>query len=78
MDASEQERITNADNWAQEELGKADFGDKRLTKRFTQIMRPSPDKPSTRYANLIFMRHGTYLLLGLASLNQNHNSSSND
>src|SRR5258708_34427233 len=38
MDASVQEEITNTDSWAQEELGKADFGDKRLTKRFIQIM----------------------------------------
>src|SRR5436190_5146851 len=37
MDASEQDKITNADSWAQEELGKADFGDKRLTNRFIQI-----------------------------------------
>src|SRR6266705_321150 len=37
MDASEQEEITSADSWAQEELGRADFGDKRLTKRFIQI-----------------------------------------
>src|SRR5260370_7629643 len=37
MDALVQEEITNTDNWAQEELGKADFGDKRLTKRFIQI-----------------------------------------
>src|SRR6266487_4220395 len=38
MDASAQEEITNTDSWAQEELRKADFGDKRLTKRFIQIM----------------------------------------
>ena len=37
MDTSEQEKIINADNWAQDELGKADFGDKRLTKRCIQI-----------------------------------------
>ena len=37
MDASEQEERTNTDSWAQEELGGADFGDKRLTKRFIQI-----------------------------------------
>jgi hypothetical protein len=37
MDASEQDKIPNRDSWAQEELGKADFGDKRLTKRFIQI-----------------------------------------
>ena len=37
MDTSEQEKITNTDSWAQDELGKADFGDKRLTKRFIQI-----------------------------------------
>ena len=37
MDASEQEERTNTDKWAQEELGGADFGDKRLTKRFIQI-----------------------------------------
>ena len=37
MDASAQEEITNTDSWAQEELGKADFGDKRLTNRFIQI-----------------------------------------
>jgi len=37
MDASAQEEITNTDSWAKEELGKADFGDKRLTKRFIQI-----------------------------------------
>src|SRR6516165_11324304 len=37
METSEQEETTNADSWAQEELGKADFGDKRLTKRFIQI-----------------------------------------
>jgi hypothetical protein len=29
MDTSAQEEITNANSWAQEELGKADFGDKR-------------------------------------------------
>src|SRR5260370_35316734 len=37
MDASEQEERTNTDSWAQEELGGADFGDKRLIKRFIQI-----------------------------------------
>ena len=37
MDASTQDKITNADSWAHEELGKAYFGDKRLTKRFIQI-----------------------------------------
>jgi hypothetical protein len=37
MDASAQEETINTDNWAQEELGKADFGDKRLVKRFIQI-----------------------------------------
>jgi hypothetical protein len=37
MDASEQEERTNTDSWAQEELGGADFGDKRLTKQFIQI-----------------------------------------
>ena len=37
MDTPEQEERTNTDNWAQEELGGADFGDKRLTKRFIQI-----------------------------------------
>jgi hypothetical protein len=37
MDVSIQEERTNADSWAQEELGGAYFGDKRLTKRFIQI-----------------------------------------
>ena len=38
MDSSAQEEGTNADSWAQEELGGAHFGDKRLTKRFIQII----------------------------------------
>jgi hypothetical protein len=37
MDASEQEKRKNTDSWAQEELGGAEFGDQRLTKRFIQI-----------------------------------------
>jgi hypothetical protein len=45
MDASAQEEITNTDYWAQEELGKADFGDKRLTKRCIQIVRDIAAKP---------------------------------
>src|SRR5258708_4705375 len=37
LDISIQEERTNADTWAHKELGEADFGDKRLTKRFVQI-----------------------------------------
>ena len=45
MDASEQEERTNTDSWAQEELGGADFGDKRLIKRFIQITSDIAAKP---------------------------------
>jgi transposase-like protein len=38
MDVSVQEKRANADSWAQGELGGADFGDKRLIKRFIQII----------------------------------------
>jgi len=38
MDTSAQEESTNTDSWAKDELGGADFGDKRLTNRFIHII----------------------------------------
>ncbi len=33
------------ENWAESELGEADFGDKRLTKRFVQVAKDLAAKP---------------------------------
>jgi len=35
--ARRERRGTNMENWAESELGAADFGDKRLTERFVKI-----------------------------------------
>lgn len=45
MDSSMQEEGTTADSWAEEELGGAQFGDKRITKRLVQIANDIAAKP---------------------------------
>src|SRR5215467_4509640 len=45
MEVSEQDKRINTDRWVQEELGGADFGDKRLTIRFIQIVSDIAAKP---------------------------------
>jgi hypothetical protein len=47
MNVTDQEKQIETFLWAQEELGEAAFGDKRLTDRFIQIVRDISSKPET-------------------------------